>query len=110
MPLSGGFAALIAKAMSPKSGARQYGSSKKTRGCCHPRVFCLRFAGDGEPCPRFVTATERGSRYFACMALMSATLPDRWHSVHCSLFVKVMVEAVPIAGRVATEETLENNV
>src|SRR6185369_1419292 len=61
----------------------------------------------GARTPRIRSAIRPLSRYFACIALMSATLPLAWQSMHCSPF-KVIVEAAPIAGRAATEETVEN--
>ena len=66
--------------------------------------------------PPFVTVTRNRSRYFACIALISATLPARWQSVHCSDLVTVIVVVLPTPaadgiGRgvvVPSEETLEN--
>ena len=31
--------------------------------------------------------------YFSCIVLISATLPARWHSVHCSAFAIAVLRA-----------------
>src|SRR5450759_3274039 len=57
--------------------------AKKPGSVTAPRLSFRALPGHGEPCPGlFVTVNKRRSRYFACMALMSATLPARWQSVH----------------------------
>ncbi len=58
------------------------------------RVFQLLLQEPGVPGSGFVTVTKPHSRcYFACMVLMSATLPARWHSVHCSVLARAVVRA-----------------